>query len=148
MLVISGSLFMLRTGCAAGGSLKRRFQNGLQVLLETVSSDVLQRTPRSLQESLRDLAAPFVKTKPLAAAVERAVERAVQLLGDVVEHGRGGGGGEIVREQEQQQQLEHQAGLVPLVRNFFRAIHCLKDLGSAAASQASCNRWNRRRTRR
>ncbi|CAE7493479.1 unnamed protein product [Symbiodinium necroappetens] len=80
----------------------------VEVLLETVSSDVLQRTPQSLQESLRDLAAPFVKAKPLAAAVERAVERAVQLLGDVAEHGRGGGGGEIVREQEQQQQLEHQ----------------------------------------
>ena len=97
--------------------------NGLQVLLETVSSDVLQRTPQSLQGSLRDLAAPFVKAKPLAlaAAVERAVERAVQLLGDVEEHGRGGGGGEIVREQEQQQQLEHQAGLVLLVRNCFGA---------------------------
>ncbi|CAE7948105.1 hypothetical protein AK812_SmicGene21298 [Symbiodinium microadriaticum] len=82
----------------------------VEVLLETVSSDVLQRTPQSLQGSLRDLAAPFVKAKPLAlaAAVERAVERAVQLLGDVEEHGRGGGGGEIVREQEQQQQLEHQ----------------------------------------
>ncbi|CAE7245536.1 unnamed protein product [Symbiodinium natans] len=79
----------------------------VEVLLETVSSGVVQRAPRTLQAALRDLAAPFVKAAPVAAAVERAVERALQLLGDLPED-LGCGGGEIVREQEQQQQLEHQ----------------------------------------
>ncbi|CAJ1446714.1 unnamed protein product [Effrenium voratum] len=77
-----------------------------EALLELVPTEVQQQSAKTLEASLRELAAPFEKSLSVSAAVERAVSRALRMLGKTTAFESATG--EIVREQEEEHQHEHQ----------------------------------------
>ena len=77
-----------------------------EALLELVPTEVQQQSAKTLEASLRELATPFEKSLSVSAAVERAVSRALRMLGKTTAFESATG--EIVREQEEEHQHEHQ----------------------------------------
>ena len=56
-------------------------------LLESVLTSIHSSEPKTLQDSLRDLANPFVNTPSICAAVDHAVARGIHMLGGILPKG-------------------------------------------------------------
>ena len=62
---------------------------GLTSLLEFVPSSIKEEESKTLETSLRDLAAPFATSSSVSGAVDEVVQRALQMLGSLDLHSVG-----------------------------------------------------------